>query len=194
MQAGSRDKVIVVGTSAGGLKALSKLLEAIPLGYPFPIIIVQHRSQEPKDLLEVLLQSKTKLVVKQADEKESIKPGIVYIAPPDYHLLVEKDHTFSLSSDEHVHYSRPSIDVLFESAAEVYKEKLIAIILTGANADGRNGIKTVQAQGGLTIAQNPGEADFPVMPEEAIGTRKVKHIYTLPQIQHFLLSLIHEQS
>ncbi|MCW3119991.1 MAG: cheB [Chitinophagaceae bacterium] len=180
-------QAIVIGTSAGGLSALSGILEKLPAGYPIPMIIVQHRSKDQRDLLEQVLQSKCKIRVKQADEKERIESGFVYIAPPDYHLLIESDRTFSLSSDQQVHFSRPSIDVLFESAAIVFKHSLIGIILTGANNDGAAGIVEIKKYGGLTIAQDPAEAQFPFMPEAAIKTEKVKYVWTLSGILDFLL-------
>lgn len=180
---------IVIGASAGGLYALSSILGKLPVGYVIPIIIVQHRSRDKKDLLEDVLQHKIKVKVKQADEKEKIEKGHVYIAPPDYHLLIENDLTFSLSADEQVKFSRPSIDVLFESAAAAYKENLIGIILTGANNDGAAGISEIKKYHGLTIAQNPKEAAFPVMPTAAIETTGITHIWTLSEIQDFLLNI-----
>lgn len=183
-------KAIVIGTSAGGLAALSAILQKLPAAYPIPVLIVQHRAKDQKDLLEELLQSKCTIKIKQADEKEDIQPGYVYIAPPDYHLLVERDFTFSLSSDRHVRYSRPSIDVLFESAAVVYKDRLIGIILTGANNDGAAGIKAIDKYGGVTIAQDPQDAQFPSMPKASIETGKIRHILTLAEIQNFLLKSI----
>jgi two-component system chemotaxis response regulator CheB len=182
-------QAIVIGTSAGGLYALSGILEQLPLGYQVPVMVVQHRSKDQRDLLEEVIQSKCKIKVKQADEKESIQSGFVYIAPPDYHLLIENDKTFSLSSDEQVQFSRPSIDVLFETAAIVFKDTLIAIILTGANNDGAAGIVTVKKYGGLTIAQDPAEAQFSFMPKAAIETKEVTHIWTLSEIQNFLLKI-----
>lgn len=182
-------QAIVIGTSAGGLIALSSLLENLPVNYPIPIIIVQHRSKEPRDLLEEILQGKCKMKVKQADEKEKIESGFIYIAPPDYHLLIEKDFTFSLTADEAVLYSRPSIDVLFESAASVYKDKLIGIILTGANSDGAKGLRRIAENNGLTIVQTPDDAQFSVMPLAAIATQKVNFILSLLKIQSFLLNI-----
>jgi len=182
-------KAVVVGTSAGGLFALSSILEKLPKNYPLPIIVVQHRSKEPKDLLEEVLQNKCAIKIKQADEKEKIQSGIVYIAPSDYHLMVEDDFTFALTDDELVQFSRPSIDVLFQSAADAYKDTLIAIVLTGANSDGAVGITAVAANKGLTIVQNPEEAQFQVMPQASIRTKKVDHVFTLAEIQEFLLKL-----
>ncbi len=177
---------IAIGTSAGGLFALSGILDELPAGYPIPIMVVQHRSKDQKDLLEEVLQNKCKIRIKQADEKETIKGGFVYVAPPDYHLLVEADKTFSLSSDEAVRFSRPSIDVLFETAAIVYKDTLAGIILTGASSDGAAGITVIKEYGGLTIAQDPAEAQFPFMPESSIQTKAVQHIWTLSEIKKFL--------
>jgi two-component system chemotaxis response regulator CheB len=182
-------KAIVIGTSAGGLYALSFILKKLPAAYPIPVMVVQHRSKDQRDLLEEVLQAKCRITIKQADEKEKIEKGFVYIAPPDYHLLVEADKTFSLSSDEPVRYSRPSIDVLFETAAVVFKESLVGIILTGASDDGTAGTVAVKKYGGLTIAQDPAEAQFPSMPRAAIETNKVTHIQTLSEIQDFLLKI-----
>jgi two-component system chemotaxis response regulator CheB len=180
-------KAIVIGTSAGGLSALSTLLEKLPPDYNLPIIVVQHRSKDQKNLLEEVLQLKCKIKIKQADEKEKIKKGIVYIAPPDYHLLIENDLTFSLSCDELVSYSRPSIDVLFESAAVAYREALIGIILTGASNDGASGLQTIKKYGGLTVAQSPAEARFPHMPGAAIDKGGAMLILTLNEIQEKIL-------
>jgi two-component system chemotaxis response regulator CheB len=182
-------KAIVIGTSAGGLHALSVILEKLPPDYPIPVIVVQHRAKDQRHLLEEVLQSKCKIRIKQADEKENIRPGVVYIAPPDYHLHVERDITFSLSSDERVSYSRPSIDVLFESAALVYTNELIAIVLTGANNDGTAGSMAVKRYGGLTIAQDPKEAEYSLMPSACIEANGAVHILLLEQISHFLLNV-----
>lgn len=182
-------KAIVIGTSAGGLTALSSLLKVLPADYPFPIIIVQHRIKDQRCLLEEVLQYQCALTIKQADEKEAIKNGVVYIAPPDYHLLIEEDRTFSLSVDEHVLFSRPAIDVLFESAAIVFREQLVGILLTGASRDGAQGMSTIKEYGGKTIVQQPEEADFPFMPEAAIKTGMIDQVCTLLEMQHFLLNL-----
>lgn len=189
MNSRNKYKAIVIGTSAGGLYAVSDLLEQLPPGYSIPIIVVQHRSKDPRDLLEEVLQNKCRIKIKQADEKEKIEAGKVYIAPPDYHLLIESDQTFSLSADELVRYSRPSIDVLFETAASAFKETLIGIILTGANNDGSAGMIAVKKYGGLTIAQDPEEAMFPFMPKASIEAKAVDHIWKISAIQNFLLKI-----
>lgn len=183
------ENFIVIGCSLGGQDALSTLLKPLPKDYPFPIIVVQHREKYGKSLLEEVLQHKIKLKIKQADEKEKIQGSTVYIAPPDYHLLVEFNLMFSLSSDDPVNFSRPSIDVLFESASEACKDKLIGIILTGANADGSNGISRIRKNGGRTIAQDPASAEGKTMPESAIKTGNVQKILDLNQISNYLLSI-----
>lgn len=187
MSTSPKYKAIVIGASAGGLYALAALLEHLPVNYSIPIIMVQHRIKDQRTLLEEVLQSKAAIKVKQADEKEKIDNSCVYIAPPDYHLLIENDYTFSLSYEEPVSYSRPSIDVLFESAAQVYKAGLIAVILTGANGDGTAGMRIIKANGGLTIAQSPEEALFRMMPERAIEAKVIDHVWTLKQIADFLI-------
>jgi len=180
---------VVIGVSAGGLFALSTILGELPADFPLPVIVVQHRSKDESSVLESVLGSKCKIKVKQADEKEKIKGGVVYIAPAGYHLLIEKDHSFSLNCDAPVNFSRPSIDVLFETAAEVYNDKLIGVILTGANKDGAKGIQTIKGRGGLTIAQDPANASFTVMPQAAIDTGSVKYIFELQEVKSFLLDI-----
>lgn len=182
-------EAIVIGTSAGGLRALTILLEKIPADYPIPIIVVQHRSKDSRELLEEVLQSRCAITIKQADEKERITSGMVFVAPPDYHLLIEMDKTFSLSSDFPVRYSRPSINVLFESAALVFRDKLVGIILTGANDDGASGVTAIGKCGGLTIAQDPDEAQFPIMTQASIDTKMIRYIWSLSMIRNFLLKL-----
>ncbi|MEX2231087.1 MAG: chemotaxis protein CheB [Cyclobacteriaceae bacterium] len=182
-------QAVVIGGSAGGLHALFVILEELPADYPIPIIVVQHRTNDYSDLFEQVLQYKSKIRIKQADEKEEIRAGVVYVAPPGYHLLVESDETFSLSSDMRVKYSMPSIDVLFESAAQVFNKKLVGIILTGASNDGSAGITAIKNNMGLTIAQHPEEAQFPYMPQSAIDTGAITFIWTVKEIQQFLKEL-----
>jgi two-component system, chemotaxis family, protein-glutamate methylesterase/glutaminase len=184
---------IVIGASAGGLFATTRILKVLPADFPIPVIVVQHRSKDERDLLEEVTQVKCKLTIKQADEKETIKEGTVYFAPPNYHLLIEKDGTFSLSYDAPVNFSRPSIDVLFETAAEVYKNKLLGIILTGANKDGARGMKTIRQHGGTTIAQQPDTAEYAEMPQAAINTGYIQHIMPPDEIGWFLLCSVKTQ-
>ena len=178
---------VVMGASAGGLYAMISILQPLPLNYPMPVIVVQHRSKDERSLLEEILQQKCNVRIKQADEKELIQSGVVYIAPPDYHLLIESNGTFSLSHDAPVNYSRPSIDVLFETAADVFKQRLLGIILTGANSDGALGIKKISLLGGTTIAQQPETTEYPEMPRAAINTGHVQHILDIKAIGDFLL-------
>jgi two-component system, chemotaxis family, protein-glutamate methylesterase/glutaminase len=179
-------KAVVIGVSAGGLKALKTILLGLPLNLAFSVIIVAHRHSDSDDYLEQSLNSECEIRVKQADEKEAINDGVVYIAPPNYHLLIEDDNTFSMSVEGAVNYARPSIDVLFESAAYVYGPELIGIILTGANNDGSQGLKKIKKMGGLTIVQTPETSEFDDMPKAAIATAKPDHILPIEEIGPFL--------
>lgn len=187
-------EAIVIGVSAGGFKALHCLLSELDANFSIPIIIVQHRMASADNYIVTSLNSRCSLTVKEADEKESIMQGTVYIAPADYHLLVEKDKTFSLSVEEHVCFSRPSINVLFETAAEAYKTALIGIILTGANTDGSDGIRTIKNSGGLTISQTPESAEVDVMVRSAIATKSIDFILALDDIAPFLHDLLKENN
>ena len=159
-------RLIVVGVSAGGLFALRTLVAALPGGFDIPIAVVQHRSKDSEALCD-LLQECTRLRVGEANDKEPILPGGVYVAPPDYHLLVEPGY-FSLSTDEPVRYSRPSIDVMFASAADAYGADVIGIVLTGANADGSRGLQKIVQRGGYAVVQDPSDAEVKVMPQSAL--------------------------
>jgi two-component system, chemotaxis family, protein-glutamate methylesterase/glutaminase len=182
-------KAVVIGASAGGMFAIKALIKELPKNFPLPIIIVQHVSPYTENYWIYALDKICKLKIKEADEKEKIKKGVVYIAPPGYHLLIEKDFTFSLTSDEKVNYSRPAIDVLFETAADAYKDKLIGIILTGANSDGAMGLKEIKDKGGLTIVQEPSTAEVDAMPNAAINKAKPHHILSLEEITDLLKNL-----
>jgi two-component system chemotaxis response regulator CheB len=181
---------IVIGSSAGGLRALLILIKDLPRDFPLPIIIVQHLLDGNDSFLAEFLNEKAKITVKEADDKEPIQKGIVYIAPPGYHLLIEDDLTLSLSMDPRVNFSRPSIDVLFESAAFVYEERCIGIILTGASSDGSQGLKKIKTKGGLTLVQDPETAEYSTMPRSAIQTSAVDHISTIEEIADFLNSFV----
>ena len=159
-------RLIVVGVSAGGLFALRTLVAALPQGFDLPIAVVQHRSKDSEALCD-LLQECTHLRVGEANDKEPILGGGVYVAPPDYHLLVEPGY-FSLSTDEPVRYSRPSIDVMFASAADAYGADVIGIVMTGANADGSRGLQKIVQRGGYAIVQDPADAEVRVMPQSAL--------------------------
>jgi two-component system, chemotaxis family, protein-glutamate methylesterase/glutaminase len=187
-------KAIVIGVSAGGMAALGKILPRLPADYHLPLIIVQHISPDADNYMISHFDSNTAIKVKEADEKEEIKPGVAYFAPPNYHLLIETDFTFSLSVEERVNFSRPSIDVLFESAIDAWCSGLIGIILTGASSDGSKGLKMIRECGGLTIVQDPQEAEVSVMPEAAIKLTKVDKILKLDAIAGFLVSLKNQQT
>ena len=164
-----KHRAVVIGSSAGGLMALKTILGLLKKDFSVPIIIVQHTGPNAGDYMARYLDSLSALRVKEADEKEKLIPGSAYIAPPNYHLLVESDETLSLSLDNRVNYSRPSIDVLFEAAADVFAASLIGIVLTGANNDGSKGLKRIKDAGGLAIVQTPESAEVPTMPQSAIA-------------------------
>ena len=182
-------EAIVIGVSSGGMNALQIIFSLLPKDFKTPIIIVQHIGPRSDSQWIKLLNDKSNLYIKEADEKEKIENGKVYIAPPNYHLLIEKDKTFSLTIGERVNFARPSIDVLFESAAEAHKNKLTGIILTGSNNDGTNGIKRIQEWGGLTIVQDPETAESAYMPESAIAAIKPDYILSLEEIIKLLIKI-----
>lgn len=180
---------IAIGTSAGGIDALIYLLPHIPANCNSAIFIVQHISPNSESSFINLMRVKCKVEVKEACDTEEIKPGTVYFAPPDYHLLVEQNYTFSLSADEKVNFSRPAIDVLFETAAEVYKNRLTGILLTGANSDGSKGLKRIKELNGQTIVQSPQEAAFAEMPASALKLITPDKILTLEQLALFVQNI-----
>ncbi|NGX58558.1 MAG: Chemotaxis response regulator protein-glutamate methylesterase [Chlamydiae bacterium] len=178
---------IVIGGSAGSFEAICTILKKLPEKFSLPLFVVLHLDQNPDSSLAHYLNKITKVDVIEANDKEEIQPGTVYIAPPNYHMLVEENRTISLSSDLKVCFSRPSIDVLFESAADVYGEKLIAVILSGANSDGTKGFKKIKERGGMTIVQNPATAAFDYMPNSARDNNRIDHILSLEEIGTFLV-------
>jgi two-component system chemotaxis response regulator CheB len=181
--------LVVVGASWGGLHAMSALLETLPQGLETPIAFAQHRAAGGEaEGLEALLQRHTRRVVRQAGDKDRIEPGHVYVAPPDYHLLVERDG-FALSTDARVQHARPSIDVLFESAADVYGGHTVGIVLTGANADGAAGLRAIADVGGVAIVQDPATAEARQMPDAALAAARADAVLPVPEIGPFLLGL-----
>jgi two-component system, chemotaxis family, protein-glutamate methylesterase/glutaminase len=184
-----RYEAIVIGVSSGGLKALKLIFSSLPSDFAVPVIVVQHIGPRSENGWINLLIDNCAIPIKEADEKESVATGNIYIAPSNYHLLIEKDKTFSLTIDERVNFARPSIDVLFESAAEAYKEKLIGIILTGANSDGTEGVRRIKEYGGLVIVQDPATAESSYMPASAISAIKPDHILELDQIGDLLIKI-----
>lgn len=182
-------EAMVIGASAGGANALRHLLAPLPENFKIPIIIVQHLDAHSHNYFVEYLSRYCHLKVKEIDEKEFIEKGYVYIAPPNYHTLIEKDKSFALTVEERVSYARPSIDILFETAADAFAENLIGVILTGANHDGSNGIKKVKENGGLAIVQDPETAEVDVMPRAAIKCAKVDYILKLEEINKILLDI-----
>jgi two-component system chemotaxis response regulator CheB len=177
---------LIIGGSAGSLDVLMKVLPDLRKDLSFPIIIVVHRKHTGDSLFAELLSGKTTLKVKEADEKEVIRPGFIYIAPTDYHLLVENDHTFSLDYSEKINYSRPAIDVTFEAAAVVYQEKLVCMLLSGSNSDGVAGLKVVKAYGGIAVIQDPMSAQVPYMPAQAAENVKIDYILSIKDTAEFI--------
>ncbi|ARV61757.1 chemotaxis protein CheB [Nostocales cyanobacterium HT-58-2] len=188
-------KLIVVGASMGGLQALEVLLGGLPKSFPVPLAIVQHRHKTSDEKLRMILQQHTALVIKEPQDKEEIMPGYIYLAPADYHLMVETKSQnvpypcFSLSTDAPVTYARPSIDVLFETASDAYSEKLIGVLLTGANHDGKHGMSKIKAHGGRTIVEDPSTATCPIMPKAAITAGVAETILPLVEIAPFLVKI-----
>lgn len=179
-------EALVIGGSAGSLDVLLKLLPALPADLAFPILIVIHRKNGADSLLPELLSGRTRLTVKEAEEKEPLLPGVIYIAPSDYHVLVEMDHTLSLDYSEKINYSRPAIDASFQTAAEVYKERLACILLSGSNADGVEGLNYVKQWGGLAVIQNPDTAQVAYMPAQAKLHVKIDHILNAEDMGDFI--------
>ena len=182
-------RAIVIGASAGAISALEKLLSALPETFPVPIIVVHHVLPNAPSELWKLLGDRTKLTVKEIIDKEPIESGI-YTSPSNYHVLINDDYTFSLSVDDPVRFSRPSIDVSFESASDVYGASLIGIVLSGNNEDGSRGLKKIIENGGLAIVEDPKTAEFPTMPQSALKATKTGNVFTLEEMPVFLVSLL----
>ena len=179
-------QAVVIGASAGAVEALSIILPSLPESFRLPIIIVVHVPPDRRSILVDLFRAKCAMFVEEAEDKMPISGGTIYFAPPDYHLLVETDQSLALSSDELVLFSRPSIDVLFESAADAYGAGLIGIVLTGANSDGAAGLAAICASGGLAVIQDPVNAFAPAMPEAALEHCPDARVMSLDAVAEFL--------
>jgi two-component system chemotaxis response regulator CheB len=186
---GGKADAVVIGASAGAVEALSRILPALPADYPIPILVVVHIPPDRTDLLASLFAAKCAIAVKEAEDKEPIRPGMIYFGPSDYHLQVEADRSVSLSADEPVYYSRPSIDVLFESAADAYGAGLVGVILTGANEDGAQGLSAVEAAGGAALVEDPAEAFAATMPAAALAQCAAARPMSLDAIADLLVGL-----
>lgn len=190
---GRRFKAVVIGVSTGGVSALKLVLGALPADFPIPVLVVTHITPDSDDGLAVLLDTRCAIRIKEADEQEAMAPGSVYLAPANYHLMVERDGNLALSIDPPVNFARPSVDVLFESAAEVYGPELIGVILTGAGFDGSRGLLKIKNSGGLTIVQNPADAEMDSMPACALQLLKADHVLPLKGIPALLMWLVREK-
>lgn len=189
-RAGSRAiEAVVIGASAGGFEALLAVLKGLPPTYPMPLVAVLHLPENHESKLPELFGYRLQMQVREARDKETLAPGVLYFAPSGYHLLVETDRTFSLSCEERVNYARPSIDVLFETAADAYGKSLAGILLTGANYDGAAGMAGMKVAGALTIVQDPATAEVPTMPEAAIRRMAPDLVLPLAQIRSLLQRL-----
>ena len=186
---GRTTAAVVIGASAGGVNALLQMLPALPRGYRIPIVVVLHvRSGRQNQLVDVF-QQRLKVPVREAGDKEDIIPGTLYFAPAGYHLLLENDRSFSLSCDAPLHFARPAIDITMETAADAFGPRLVGVLLTGANDDGAEGMAAIGRAGGLTVVQDPEEANVGVMPREAIRVRPPDLVLPLEQIKQLLLKL-----
>lgn len=182
-------KAVVIGTSAGGVTALSRILSRLPKDFRLPVMVVIHVPPDKPSIMSSLFRGKCGAPVKEIEDKEEIVDGTVYFAAPDYHMLVEPSKRLSLSMDERVFHSRPSIDVLFESASHCFGDSLIGVILTGANEDGANGLNAVERVGGVAIVQTPQEAEHQEMPRAAIEKCKSARVMTLEEIANYLVEV-----
>jgi len=182
-------ELVVIGTSWGGLHALRRVLGGLPAKFDVPVVVVQHRHRDSDHLLVSLLQDHTALDVTEVEDKTELVAGGVYVAPPDYHLLVEVGH-LALSTEEPVRYSRPSIDVTFESAADAYGARTIGVIMTGANDDGARGLKRIADRGGAAIVQDPSTAESAVMPAAALKRVPDAKVATIEEIGGIIAKLV----
>jgi two-component system, chemotaxis family, protein-glutamate methylesterase/glutaminase len=183
------NRLLAIGGSAGSLQVVLSLLAAIDGGFPMPVLVVLHRNGVFESSLEDLFATRTTMPIKEVEEKEQLNNGVVYICPADYHVLLEQDHSFSLDYSERINFSRPSIDVTFRSAADVYGSGLICLLLSGGNADGVEGMQCAQERGGLTVVQDPATAEVPYMPQQAVTRMKTDFVIPADQIPAFIRGL-----
>ena len=179
-------KVVVIGGSAGSIDALMKLFPVLKNPITFVLIIVLHRKNSVDSTLADLFSMKTSIPVSEVEDKDPIEPGKIYVAPADYHLLVEEEGIFALDASEKINYSRPSLDVTYESVAEIYGSAAIGILLSGANADGTDGLNAMKKAGALTIVQDPATAQTPFMPHHALQHVKIDFVFSVEEIAQFL--------
>lgn len=180
--------VVAIGTSWGGLAALTKLLGDLPPDFGIPVVVVQHRSKDSERLLVQLLQDATDMKVGEIEDKDPLTPGTVHVAPANYHVLIEQGYA-SLTIEEPVRFSRPSIDVMFSSAADTYGAAAIGVVLTGANEDGARGLAHIVKRGGLALVQDPKTAEIPIMPQAAIRSVPTAEVLSLETLGPRLIAL-----
>jgi two-component system, chemotaxis family, protein-glutamate methylesterase/glutaminase len=188
MKKSSDYKLLVIGGSAGGLSMVLKIIPHLKRSMNLAVIIVFHRKQSDDNVLVDVLSKRTTFVVREAEDKDALEPGIIFVAPPDYHLLIEKDGTLTLDDSEKINYSRPSIDVTFESAGEAFEKSLICMLLSGANADGVAGLKIAKRSGAIIAVQDPDSAEVPFMPKSALENLTADFIINEQSIAEFLSS------
>jgi len=181
--------MLVIGGSAGSIEVILQVLPRLKKNISFPIVIVLHRKYSADSSLSDLFSTRTEIPVKEIEDKETIQPGTIYLAPADYHLLFEKNNSFSLDFSEKVSYSRPSIDVSFESASDIYREKLCCLLLSGANSDGVEGLRIVKKNGGQLIVQDPSTAESPFMPQHALDKNNIDIVLKPSEMAEFISSL-----
>ncbi len=184
-----RVEAVVLGASAGGIDALLALLDGLAPPWRLPLVIVLHLPETHDSHLAEIFGERVQVPVREAGDKMPVAPGTVYFAPPGYHLSIERDRRFSLSCEPPVRFSRPSIDVLMASAADVYGRALAGMLLTGANDDGAEGLLRIHQAGGLTAVQHPQEAQVPIMPEAAIALHRPDHVLPVRELRALLLQL-----
>lgn len=182
-------EAVIIGGSAGSIEVLLKIAPALLPTLPFPIFIVLHRKYAIESSLRDLIAHKTALPVKDIEDKDPVYSGTIYIAPADYHLLIEMDHQFSLDNSEKINFSRPSLDVAFESASEVYGSGLVGVLLSGANSDGTEGFRSIRSAGGITVAQSPDSCPVPYMPQSAIDKAVVDRVLPILGIADYINSV-----
>lgn len=180
---------IVIGGSAGSIEALGVLMPALVAGAAVPVVVVVHLRPSEPTMLPLVLARRCALPVRIPDDKQPCSAGVVWLAPPDFHLLVELDRSFALSLDEPVHFSRPAIDSLFMSAADAWGPSLVAIVLSGANRDGADGARAVRERGGLVVVEDPATVEFPVMPAAAIAAADPQIVAARPAIAALLAEM-----
>lgn len=184
-----RNRLIVIGASSGGIAALNRILDQFPQDLAVPVVAVLHIQETTKNDLAEIFRKPGRIRVEEAAEKGRLESGVLYLAPPGYHLLVESDATFSLSYEDKVNYSRPSVDVLFESAASAFGSAVIGVVLTGANTDGALGLKAIKEAGGIAVAEDPETAECPSMPEAAVKEARPDHVVPLAAVAPLLVAL-----